>query len=88
MSPAELKMQPTIHFQSERGYFKYCIVLERNYEAMMALLPIILFVTIDIYRKMLKYTIKMYSNDEKIEMILIYGEYNKTASAVAHLCRQ
>jgi hypothetical protein len=41
MNPTELKMQPTIHFQSERGYFKYCIVLKRNYEAMMALLPII-----------------------------------------------
>jgi hypothetical protein len=26
MSPAELKMQPTIHFQSERDYFKYRIV--------------------------------------------------------------
>jgi hypothetical protein len=35
MSPAELKMQPTIHFQS--------------YESMMALLLIILFVTTDIY---------------------------------------
>jgi hypothetical protein len=31
MSPAELKMQPTIHFQSYLGYFKYCIVLKRNY---------------------------------------------------------
>jgi hypothetical protein len=28
MSPEELKMQPTIHFQSERGYFKYRIVLK------------------------------------------------------------
>jgi hypothetical protein len=28
MSLEELKMQPTIHFQSERGYFKYCIVLK------------------------------------------------------------
>jgi hypothetical protein len=26
MSPAELKMQPTIYFQSERGYFKFRIV--------------------------------------------------------------
>jgi hypothetical protein len=34
-------------------------------------------------------TIKMYSNDEKTEdMILIYGECNKNASAVARLCRQ
>jgi hypothetical protein len=28
VSPAELKKQPTIHFQSERGYFKYRIVLK------------------------------------------------------------
>jgi acid stress-induced BolA-like protein IbaG/YrbA len=27
MSPAELKKQPTIHFQSKRAYFKYSIVL-------------------------------------------------------------
>jgi hypothetical protein len=27
ISPAELKKQPTIHFQSERDYFKYRIVL-------------------------------------------------------------
>jgi hypothetical protein len=30
----------------------------------------------------------MYSNDEKTDMILIYGEYNKNASAVARSCRQ
>jgi hypothetical protein len=30
----------------------------------------------------------MYSNDEKTEMILIYGGCNKNASAVARLCRQ
>jgi ABC-type phosphate transport system permease subunit len=46
MSPAELRMQPTIHFQSERGYFKHCIVLST-----MALLPIILSVTTDTYEK-------------------------------------
>jgi hypothetical protein len=28
MSPAELKTQPTIHFQSYRGYFKYRIVVK------------------------------------------------------------
>jgi hypothetical protein len=49
MSPAELKMQPTMYFQSERGYFKFRIVLKRNYGSMMALLLIILFVTTDIY---------------------------------------
>jgi hypothetical protein len=27
MSPAELQMQPTIHFQSELDYFKFLIVL-------------------------------------------------------------
>jgi hypothetical protein len=49
MSPAELKMQPTIHFQS---YFKYRIVLKSNYKSTMALLPIILFAITDIYEKM------------------------------------
>jgi hypothetical protein len=29
----------------------------------------------------------MYSHDEKPDMILIYGECNKNASAVGHLCR-
>jgi hypothetical protein len=29
----------------------------------------------------------LYSNDEKTDMILIYGEWNKNASAVARLCR-
>jgi hypothetical protein len=38
---------------------------------MMALLPIILFATTDIYEKKLIPTIKMYSNDEKRGMILI-----------------
>jgi hypothetical protein len=28
MSDAELKMQPTIHFQNDRCYFKYRIVLK------------------------------------------------------------
>jgi hypothetical protein len=42
MSLAELKMQPTLHFQSESGYFKYHIVLKWNHESM------ILFVTTDI----------------------------------------
>jgi hypothetical protein len=51
---------------------------------MMALLSIIiLFITTDIYEK-----VKMYSNNEKTDMILIYGECNKNASAVARLCRQ
>jgi hypothetical protein len=48
MIAAELKMQPTIHFQSLRCLFKYRIVLKLNYESMIALLPIILFVTTDI----------------------------------------
>jgi hypothetical protein len=30
----------------------------------------------------------MYSNDEKTDMILIYGECNKNAPAVARLCTQ
>jgi hypothetical protein len=30
----------------------------------------------------------MYSNDEKTDMILIYGEYNKNAFSVPRLCRQ
>jgi hypothetical protein len=30
----------------------------------------------------------MYSNDEKTDMMLIYGECNKNASAVARFCRQ
>jgi hypothetical protein len=42
---------PTIHFQSERGYFKYRIVLKQNYESMMDLVPTILFVTANIYEK-------------------------------------
>jgi hypothetical protein len=29
----------------------------------------------------------MYSKYEKTDMILIYGEYNKNASAVERLCR-
>jgi hypothetical protein len=33
-------------------------------------------------------TIKMYSNEEKTKMILIYGECNKNPSDVAPLCRQ
>jgi hypothetical protein len=28
VSPVEMQMQPTIHFQSKRGYFKYRIVLK------------------------------------------------------------
>jgi hypothetical protein len=53
MSQAELKMQPAIHFQSEYGYFnfKYRIILKGNYESMKALVPMILFVTTDIYEK-------------------------------------
>jgi hypothetical protein len=39
---------------------------------MLALLPIILFVTTDIYEKVkIPTTIKIYSNDEKRDMILI-----------------
>jgi hypothetical protein len=30
----------------------------------------------------------MYSNDEKTDMILINGECNKNASAVARLCKE
>jgi hypothetical protein len=33
-------------------------------------------------------TSKMYLNDEKTDMILIYGECNKNAPAIARLCRQ
>jgi hypothetical protein len=51
MSSVELKMQSTIHFQRERGYFKKRIVLKWNYDSMMVLLPIILFLTNDIYEK-------------------------------------
>jgi hypothetical protein len=40
-----------IHFQSYRGYIQYRIVLESNYESIMALVPIILFITTDIYEK-------------------------------------
>jgi succinyl-CoA synthetase alpha subunit len=55
----------------------------------MASLSIILLVTADIYGKVkIPTSIKMYSNDEKTDMILIYGECNKNASAVARLCRQ
>jgi hypothetical protein len=50
---------------------------------MKALLRIILFVTTDVAEK-----VKKYSNDDKTAMILIYGEYNKNASAVARLCKQ
>jgi hypothetical protein len=55
---------------------------------MMALHPIILFVTTDIYEKVKNTTIKVYSNDEKTDMTLINRECNKNASAVARLCRQ
>jgi hypothetical protein len=52
----------------------------------MALLPIILFVTTDIYEKVKIRRIKCtYSNDEKIDMILIYGECNKNASCCSFL---
>jgi hypothetical protein len=46
-----MKMQPTIHLQSEYGYFKYRIILKGNYESMKALVPMILFITTDIYEK-------------------------------------
>jgi hypothetical protein len=45
MSPAELKMQPTIHFQSE---LEYRILICVN---CFKMLLIILFVTSDIYEK-------------------------------------
>jgi hypothetical protein len=57
---------------------------------MMALLPISLFVMTDksfVMTDKLKYDDKMYSNDEKTDMILIYGECNKNAFG-ARLCRQ
>jgi hypothetical protein len=47
---------------------------------MMALLSIILFVATDIYDET-----NEYSNDEKTDMILMYGECNKIASAVVRL---
>jgi hypothetical protein len=74
MSPEQLKlkMQPTIHFPSECGYFKYRIIM--NYESTIALLPRVLFVT--------TFTTK----DEKTDMILIYDECNKNISAVTRLC--
>jgi hypothetical protein len=54
MSSTELKMQPTIHLQSRRGYFRYSIVLKSNYEySIMTLFPIILFITTDIYQKII-----------------------------------
>jgi hypothetical protein len=39
------------------------------------------------FRKSANTAIKMYLSDEKTNMVLIYGECNKKASAVAHLCR-
>jgi hypothetical protein len=56
------------------------------YESMMASLPIISFVTIDIYEKVkIHTTIEMYSNDEKTDA---NGITIKNASAVALLGRQ
>jgi hypothetical protein len=56
---------------------------------MMALLPIILLVTTDIREKIKIRRLKCtYSNDEKTDIILIYDECNKNASAVARLCSQ
>jgi hypothetical protein len=55
---------------------------------MMGLLPIVLFVITDIYEKVKIRGLKMYSKDEKTDMILIYGKCNKNATAVARLCRQ
>jgi hypothetical protein len=53
---------------------------------MTALVPIILFVTTDIYEKV---KIRQLKNVfERRDMILIYGECNKNASAVARFCRQ
>jgi hypothetical protein len=54
---------------------------------MMALFPIILFVTTDIYEKVKIRRLKCL-NDEKTDMGPIYRECNKNASAVARLCRQ
>jgi hypothetical protein len=53
---------------------------------MMALLSIILFVTTDIYEKVKIRRLKC--NDEKTDMILIYGDCNKNASPLVRLCRQ
>jgi hypothetical protein len=47
----------------------------------MALPPIILFVTTDIYQKDKIRRLKVYSNDEKTDTILFFGECNKNASA-------
>jgi hypothetical protein len=56
---------------------------------MTALHSIILFVTTDIYEKVEIRRLKiMYPNDEKTDMIMIYGECNKNVSAVARLCTQ
>jgi hypothetical protein len=52
---------------------------------MMVLLPIIVFATTDIYEKVKIRRLKCISNDEKTDMILIYGECNKNASAVERL---
>jgi hypothetical protein len=53
----------------------------------MALLPIILFVTTDIYEKVKIRRLKC-TYYENTEMIVIYGECNKNASVVARLCTQ
>jgi hypothetical protein len=47
MSPAELKMQPTIQYNTNVDILN----IELFYESMIALLPRILFVTTDIYEK-------------------------------------
>jgi hypothetical protein len=46
---------------------------------MMALLPIIVFATTDIYEKVKIRRLKCISNDEETDMILIYAECNKNA---------
>jgi hypothetical protein len=76
----------------------YRIVLrvKWNYESMTALVPIILFVATDIYEKVKNETTTIKKQETRVitdvferrDMILIYGECNKNASAVARFCRQ
>jgi hypothetical protein len=71
------------------SYFKYRIVLKKIYESMMACLASDNFICHNWHlRKSSNTMMKMYSNDGKTVMILIYGECNKKSSAVARLCRQ
>jgi hypothetical protein len=51
----------------------------------MVLLPIILLVTTDIYEKVKIRRLKRIRTMRKQDMLLIYGQCNKNASAVARL---